>query len=171
MKNYFPLLIATLLFISCSSDDDHSNDHQGTTNGNVKVELNRLTDHSDDFENSSVMLSFIGDENLEIQADIPLDSTFIGDQEGGLAGKEFYYSFSELEESITFETTKPAMPGGVFYFETFKKEGVGETGDLYTVKVYHGDELYKEETISELTEIPETGKVFGAFNTTEEPEF
>lgn len=157
-----------LLFTSCSSDDDSSNEGSPAEQ-KVKVEMTRITNNPENYTDSRIALSFVSYEDFEVETAMPLDSSVVSSEGYELMAKEFYYSFTDFEESITFETNAPVIQG-IFYFETYKKDDAQENDNLYSIKVYNGDTLFTEEIISEETLDPTDGKIFKVFYITDEIE-
>lgn len=163
------LSLMLLLFTSCSSDDDSPDDQGSLADQKVRVEMTRITDNPEDYEDSTIMLSFVSYNDLEVETAMPLDSSVVSSEGYNIMAKEFFYSLTDLEETIIFETDAPVIQG-IFYFETYKKEDAQENDNLYSIKVYNGDTLFTEEIISEETLDPIDGKIFKVFYITDEIE-
>lgn len=153
MKIKFTLLLALffsgLTLFSCSSDDDSIGDDSETLfqQKMVRVELTALTENPENYEDISIKFLFESYTEPEIETAIPTDSTEIVSPGINPITKDFYYSYSELEESISFSTKEPVI-GGVFSFDTYTKESLEADENIYEVKIYHDDELVETKIIS-----------------------
>lgn len=143
------LLLFVLPMLSCSSDDDSIGDDSETLfqQKMVRVELTALTENPENYQDISIKFLFESYTEPGLETATPADSTEIDTPGINPIVKDLYYSYSELEESISFSTKEPVI-GGVFSFDTYTKESLEADENIYEVKIYHDDELVETKIIS-----------------------
>lgn len=143
------LLLFAFPIFSCSSNDDSIGGDSETLfqQKMVRVELTALTENPENYEDISIKFLFESYTEPEIETTTPADSTEIDTPGINPIVKDFYYSYSELEESLSFSTKEPVI-GGVFSFDTYTKESLEADEDIYEVKIYQDDELVETRIIS-----------------------